>query len=122
MTASSIYTCPMHPEVRQDGPGNCPKCGMALEPLIAALGDEDSQLEELNYMKRRFWTAAIFTLPVVVIAMGDLLPGSPVSNLISAKMKAWAEFVFATPVCLCHSCLSLGGLAFLYKGSNVYKK
>ena len=90
----------MHPEVRQDGPGNCPKCGMALEPLIAALGDEDSQLEELNYMKRRFWTAAIFTLPVVVIAMGDLLPGSPVSNLISAKMKAWAEFVFATPVCL----------------------
>lgn len=100
MTASSIYTCPMHPEVRQDGPGNCPKCGMALEPLIAALGDEDSQLEELNYMKRRFWTAAIFTLPVVVIAMGDLLPGSPVSNLISAKMKAWAEFVFATPVCL----------------------
>ncbi len=100
MTASSIYTCPMHPVVRQDGPGNCPKCGMALEPLIAALGDEDSQLEELNYMKRRFWTAAIFTLPVVVIAMGDLLPGSPVSNLISAKMKAWAEFVFATPVCL----------------------
>ena len=100
MTASSIYTCPMHPEVRQDGPGNCPKCGMALEPLIAALGDEDSQLEELNYMKRHFWTAAIFTLPVVVIAMGDLLPGSPVSNLISAKMKAWAEFVFATPVCL----------------------
>ncbi len=90
----------MHPVVRQDGPGNCPKCGMALEPLIAALGDEDSQLEELNYMKRRFWTAAIFTLPVVVIAMGDLLPGSPVSNLISAKMKAWAEFVFATPVCL----------------------
>ena len=94
--SQAIYTCPMHPEVRQIGPGNCPKCGMALEPLIA----DDSENKELKDMGRRFWFAAALTLPIVLIAMGDMLPGQPVSNLFSSKMRVWIELLLATPVCL----------------------
>lgn len=93
---SAIYTCPMHPEVRQVGPGSCPKCGMALEPLIA----ENEDLAELNDMKRRFITASIFTVPLFIISMGDLLPGKPISQLMSPTFKIWAELILATPVCL----------------------
>ncbi len=60
---SAIYTCPMHPEVRQVGPGSCPKCGMALEPVLPGEEEDD------RYRRRRFWMGALFTLPLVVIAM-----------------------------------------------------
>ncbi|MEZ4873111.1 MAG: copper-translocating P-type ATPase [Bdellovibrionales bacterium] len=93
---SAIYTCPMHPEVRQVGPGSCPKCGMALEPLIA----EKEDVEELNDMKRRLITASIFTIPLFIISMGDMLPGEPISTIMSPKIKIWMEFLLATPVCL----------------------
>ncbi|MCB9091211.1 MAG: copper-translocating P-type ATPase [Halobacteriovoraceae bacterium] len=93
---NAVYTCPMHPEVRQLGPGSCPKCGMALEPLIT----ESEDLAELNDMKRRFKTAAAFTIPLFVIAMGDMLPGKPISQLMSPSLKVWMEFALATPVCL----------------------
>ncbi|PIP89060.1 MAG: copper-translocating P-type ATPase [Bdellovibrionales bacterium CG12_big_fil_rev_8_21_14_0_65_38_15] len=93
---SAIYTCPMHPEVRQVGPGSCPKCGMALEPLIA----ESEDVAELNDMKRRFITASIFTIPLFIISMGDLLPGKPISSLMSPQFKLWSELILATPVCL----------------------
>ena len=63
---NAVYTCPMHPEVRQIGPGSCPKCGMALEPLIA--GAEES--EELKDMTKRFFLAALFTIPLFIISMG----------------------------------------------------
>lgn len=92
----AIYTCPMHPEVRQKGPGSCPKCGMALEPLYA----EDSENLELKDMTRRFWLAAFFTLPIVVIAMGDLLPGQPISKALSPNVRIMLEFFLAIPVCL----------------------
>ena len=94
--SSAVYTCPMHPEIRQIGPGSCPKCGMALEPLIA----ENEDLAELNYMKNRFLIAAIFTVPLFIISMGDLLPGKPISRMISPEFKIWTELVLATPVCL----------------------
>ena len=92
---NSIYTCPMHPEIRQLGPGSCPKCGMALEALIA----ENEDLTELTDMKKRFYTAAVFTVPLFVISMGDMLPGKPISSLMSSQIKIWLEFIFATPVC-----------------------
>ena len=75
----AIYTCPMHPEVRQIGPGSCPKCGMALEPLIAS----DEENEELIDMTRRFILASVFTVPLFVVSMGDLLPGQPISKPVS---------------------------------------
>src|SRR5690348_5965112 len=67
------YTCPMHPEIIRDGPGSCPICGMALEPLTASLEEEDNT--ELKDMTRRLWVAAILALPVFAIGMSDLIPG-----------------------------------------------
>ncbi|RME18508.1 MAG: copper-translocating P-type ATPase [Bdellovibrio sp.] len=94
---NAIYTCPMHPEIRQIGPGSCPICGMALEPLIST-GEEEN--EELHEMNRRFWFSALFTIPLVIISMGDLLPGQPISKLLSAETRIWLELLLATPICL----------------------
>ena len=74
-TAKTEWTCPMHPEIVRDAPGVCPKCGMALEPRagIAAEGEENAELRD---MTRRFWFATLFTVPLVVIAMGRTSPPS----------------------------------------------
>ena len=93
---TAIYTCPMHPEVRQVGPGSCPKCGMALESLIA----NDEENEELKDMNKRFLLAALFTIPLFILSMGDLLPGQPISKLMSPSLKVIFELILATPVCL----------------------
>jgi len=92
------YTCPMHPEIVRDQPGACPKCGMALEPRTVTAGEDDNP--ELRDMRRRFWFAAILTVPVVLLAMGDMLPGKPVSHLLSPRSRVLAELLLATPVCL----------------------
>ena len=70
-----IYTCPMHPEVQQDHPGDCPKCGMTLEPKTATAGTDDEENAELRDMTRRFWIGAALALPVFVLAMAHLIPG-----------------------------------------------
>ena len=98
-TASANYACPMHPEVRRSEPGSCPICGMALEPT-AASGTEADQNPELRDMSRRLWFAAAVTVPLVFVAMGDLLPGRPVSHLFSMRVRMLIEFALATPVCL----------------------
>lgn len=92
---AAIYTCPMHPEVQQVGPGSCPKCGMALEPMDAGVEQDDSELRE---MTRRFVLSAVFTLPLLFISMGNLLPGQPVDKLMGHSTARWAEFLLATPV------------------------
>ena len=92
------YTCPMHPEVVQDHPGSCPKCGMALEPRTVTV-DEDEN-EELVDMRRRFWISAVLTLPLLVIAMGEYIPGVSFSVLASARTLDLLELVLATPVVL----------------------
>ncbi len=91
------YTCPMHPEVVQDGPGSCPKCGMALEPRRVSAEPDNPELRD---MTRRLWFSTAFSLPLLVIAMGDMLPGHPVSALISGSTRAVLELLLATPVCL----------------------
>lgn len=93
------YTCPMHPEIVRDEPGSCPICGMALEPRTARGGAEEES-PELRDMTRRFWLAALFTVPLVIIAMGDLLPGRPISQLLSMRARTMLELGLATPVCL----------------------
>lgn len=93
------YTCPMHPEIQSPRPGNCPKCGMALEPRTVDAGQAE-QNPELTDMSRRFWFAAALTVPLVIIAMGDMLPGRPVSHLFSMRTRIIIELVLATPVCL----------------------
>jgi len=91
------YTCPMHPEIRQDGPGTCPICGMALEPVIVTADTGPS--EELRDMTRRFWVSVVLSIPVVILGMGrDLVPW--LHDNISATASAWTQLVLATPVVL----------------------
>jgi len=97
---AAIYTCPMHPEVRQAGPGSCPKCGMALEPLMPGTDGDAAEERELRDMSRRFGVALALTVPLVLVAMGDLLPGQPVSRLLSERVRVFVELALATPVCL----------------------
>src|ERR1039458_1633805 len=70
----TIYTCPMHPEVQQDHPGDCPKCGMPLEPKTATASPDDEENTELRDMTRRFWIGAALAAPVFVLAMAHLIP------------------------------------------------
>ncbi len=92
---NAIYTCPMDPEVRQIGPGSCPKCGMALEPLMITL--EEPPNPELDDMTRRFWIALLFSVPLFVIAMGHMIPG--LAHWFDFTGRVWVEFVLALPVC-----------------------
>src|SRR5581483_10802684 len=93
------WTCSMHPEIVRDAPGSCPICGMALERrTVSAETDDDNP--ELRDMTRRFWVAMAFTLPLVLLAMGDLLPGRPMSAWLSMRTRTFWEFALATPVCL----------------------
>ena len=91
-----IYTCPMHPEVKQDHPGNCPKCGMTLVP---EKGVETSE-EEMAYLKmaKKFWIAFALSIPVLIIAMSDFISFLNLSNIASKNTLGWVEFVLATPV------------------------
>ena len=96
MPAGTIYTCPMHPEIRQVGPGSCPICGMALEPEVASL--ETGPNPELADMTRRFWIGTVLSLPPVVLEMGGHLAGP--HGWIDPTLSNWIQLVFATPVVL----------------------
>ena len=90
----AIYTCPMHPEVRQVGPGSCPICGMALEPVLATgAGGEDAELSD---MRRRFWVAVLLTAPLVAHAMMEMFGMSGI--WLSTTALAWSQLALATPV------------------------
>ena len=108
--ARTEWTCPMHPEVVRDRPGICPICGMALEPRVAtgAAGEEENP--ELRDMTRRFWVSALLTLPLVVLAMGMMLPGDPFARLLPHRALGWLELLLATPVVL------WGGWPFFVRG------
>jgi P-type Cu+ transporter len=92
----TIYTCPMHPQIRQAGPGNCPICGMALEPEVASLDAPPNA--ELADMTRRFWIGLVLSLPAVVLEMGGHLVGG--HGWIDQTLSNWIQLVFATPVVL----------------------
>jgi P-type Cu+ transporter len=94
------YTCPMHPEVVQDHPGACPKCGMALEPRGISL-DEEEENAQYRDMRKRFVFGVVLTVPLVLIAMREMLPGGHLlEQLIPAKTLSWFELILATPVVL----------------------
>jgi Cu+-exporting ATPase len=93
------YSCPMHPEVVQDGPGSCPICGMALEPVEAA-GESLADDPEYRDMRRRFVVAVALSIPLLFVAMGDMLPGRPVSAMLGDAARPWIEWLLATPICL----------------------
>lgn len=95
--AGTRWTCPMHPEIIKDGPGDCPLCGMALEPMVASLNDGPNP--ELVDFTRRFWVSAGLSIPILVLAMGDML-GVPVRGWVGEPLASYAEMVLATPVVL----------------------
>lgn len=91
----TIWVCPMHPEIRRNEPGHCPICGMALEPFMPG-AEENAELKD---MSRRFWISAVLSVPLLLVAMGDMLPGAPVSALLG-RSRSLVELILATPVCL----------------------
>jgi heavy metal translocating P-type ATPase len=91
-----IYTCPMHPQIRQVGPGNCPICGMTLEPVVSAAETEPSA--ELTDMTRRFWVGLALTLPLFVLEMGGHFLN--LHHYIAPQMSSWIQFALASPVVL----------------------
>ena len=102
------YTCPMHPEIRQKGPGSCPICGMALEPVNVSL--EEQPNEELLDMTRRFWWSLALTVPILLVMVDEFLPGRPLHARIGASLLNWIELALATPVVL------WGGWPFFVRG------
>ncbi|MEN8147347.1 MAG: copper-translocating P-type ATPase [Campylobacterota bacterium] len=111
-TNENIYTCPMHPEVQQDHPGDCPKCGMALEPTA---GEVEEKNGELIDMSRRFRIGAVLALPLFILAMtADMFPAL-LPAALSMQTVQWIEFVLATPVVL------WGGWPFFVRGWNSVK-
>jgi Cu+-exporting ATPase len=91
------WTCPMHPEIVRKEPGSCPICGMALEPRTITATEPDNP--ELRDMTRRFWVSLVLGGLVLVVAMGDMLPGHPFSALFGMRGRMWVELALATPVC-----------------------
>jgi len=94
----AIYTCPMHPEVEQEHPSNCPKCGMALEPKTVTASTDGEENTELHDMTKRFWVGAALTLPVFVMAMAHLIPIVSKQSWVDSDTSRWIQFVLTTPV------------------------
>jgi len=95
---AAIYTCPMHPEIRQAGPGSCPICGMALEPAVVTA--EAAPNEELADMSRRFWIGLVLAAPVFLLEMGAHIPALSLHVLVPMQASIWIQFALATPVVL----------------------
>lgn len=113
MPEGTIYTCPMDPEVEQIGPGDCPICGMALEPKGVPVGDIGPNPELIDF-KRRFAVGFVFTIPLVIISMGPLV-GIPISDWFGTRTPQWLEFALASPVVLwC-------GWPFLIRGAKSFQ-
>ena len=98
INAGAIYTCPMHPQIRQVGPGNCPICGMTLEPVKATADVDENR--ELVDMTRRFWVGLALTLPVFILEMGGHIPALGLHDLIPPRISNWIQFALSTPVVL----------------------
>ncbi len=93
--ANAQYTCPMHPEIIRDEPGDCPICGMALEPMLPS--DEPSK--ELTDFTRRMWISSVSAVPLIILAMGEMV-ALPVRDWIGHQTASYLEFVLATPIVL----------------------
>jgi Cu+-exporting ATPase len=104
---STIYTCPMHPEIENVGPGSCPICGMALEIKGISVEEDNTELDD---MTRRFWGSAVLAIPVLILVMLEHLPSRPVDAYISPSGSMWLQFALATPVML------WGGLPIFIRG------
>ena len=94
--AAATYTCPMHPDVVRNGPGACPICGMALEPRTLTL--EEGENPELIEMRRRFWTSAVLTAPILLMTMGEMISGGAAAHFLPGPFAVWIQLALSTPV------------------------
>ncbi|CAH1903823.1 Copper-transporting P-type ATPase [Candidatus Nitrotoga sp. HW29] len=94
---NAIFTCPMHLEVQQVGPGSCPKCGMALEPMEATAEEDTTELDD---MTRRLWVSAALTVPLLILTMGDVIPGIDFHSWLGTTVFNWLQAALAAPVVL----------------------
>jgi Cu+-exporting ATPase len=97
-SGKAIYTCPMHPEVQQDHPGDCPKCGMTLVLMTPTVGPDQAEDAELQDMTRRFWIGAALTLPVFALAMAHVIPALARQSWVDGHASRWIQFALSTPV------------------------
>ncbi|KHK91990.1 ATPase P [Novosphingobium malaysiense] len=112
--SGAVYTCPMHPQVRQTGPGSCPICGMGLELESAAMAEEGPNPELVDFT-RRFWIGAVLTVPLLVLAMGPMVGLGGIRQAFGERGALWIELVLGTPVVLwC-------GWPFLVRGWNSFR-
>jgi P-type Cu2+ transporter len=95
--AEVIYTCPMHPQIRRNAPGNCPICGMTLEPLAAGSQEDTSELDD---MSRRLWISATLSFPLLIVTMSEFVPGLNVHHWIGREWFNWVQGALGTPVVL----------------------
>lgn len=93
----AIYTCPMHPEIEQIGPGACPLCGMALDPKDIRLQNIDGDPELVSLRRRLAWSAIPAAI-VFLLAMGEMIPGNPLTTLFSSKVRGWIQLLLTTPI------------------------
>ena len=107
-TSSAIFICPMHLQIRQKGPGNCPICGMALEPEVVSLDEQENP--ELISFTKRLWVCTGLSVPLFFLAMSDLIPGQPVQHAFNPRMLVFIQLILATPVIL------WGGKPFFERG------
>ena len=98
MPTGTQYTCPMHPEIVTDAPGDCPKCGMALEPMGVPAGENEPNPELIDFT-RRLWISALCAAPLFILAMGPML-GLPLREWLGDRLATWIELALATPVVL----------------------
>ncbi len=95
---NALFTCPMHPEIRRQGPGSCPICGMALEPMVPTAAAAPNH--ELRDMTRRFWIGFLLALPVFVLEMGGHIPALGLHEFVPPQLSVWIQFALSTPVVL----------------------
>jgi P-type Cu+ transporter len=110
-----IYTCPMHPEIEQNHPGACPKCGMTLEPK--AIGAEEEEQRETRSLSRKFLIALVLTIPVLFLAMRHAIPGLDINSIVPEQIGKWIEFALTTPVVLW-----AGGFFFTRAGQSIVNR
>lgn len=92
------YTCPMHPEIQKDEPGDCPKCGMQLKQKLPSAAEENNQ--EARILGQKFWIGLILTAPVFLLALGEMIPALSLKAIIPSGVSRWLQFIFATPIVL----------------------
>jgi len=109
LPSGTLYTCPMHPEIVQEGPGDCPICGMALEPMGIPAEDAGPNPELVDF-RRRFWVGAVLTVPLLVLTMGPLVGLGFIRDILGERATLWIEFGLGTPVIL------WAGWPFLVRG------